>query len=512
MRKLEIKKYILPLLTLLVFTANSQNRSKKKDKRPNIVIILSDDIGFEEFGAYKVIKGPTNTPNVDKLGKEGVTFKTAYAQSICGPSRAMFYSGNYAANNGAYDNKIEYRPEDKGRSKDLEKFPNFVRVLHDAGYKTAVAGKWHNPIGGMLGVNNDILGVDKYVVYNSNQNSIKKITGKTLTPDENWENEAISGKPILSRYWKPAYIQDGKLLETTMKDYGPDLLKNYICDFIKDNAKSEQPFLAFYPMVLAHTSHCVTPIEVANGEKPSNTNYKHRTEKGRSIFKNQIHYADKLVGDILKTIKDQGLSDNTIIIFASDNGTTSVSKSKGVEFGVHIPFIVAGSGIKKRGMTDELIDFTDVLPTLADFAEAKIPARYNVDGVSAKDFLTGKSNKTKEVIYAQPGITSLVRTKDYLLEAVCPLYGYPNGRFYKTNGSFDGRGYENITHNDSYKKSRNQFQIYLNTTQSKLPTSFEDPIWKDKSLKRGYNHFTNKKRMKTHLALPLDYQFYDPSF
>ena len=132
-------------------------QKNKKKQRPNIVVILSDDIGFEEFGIYKVKKGEvSNTPNIDKLGEVGVAFKTAYAQSICGPSRAMFYSGNYAMHNGAYDNKIKYRPEDKGKSKDLEKFPNYVRVLHDAGYKTAVAGRWHNPIGGMLGLNNDI--------------------------------------------------------------------------------------------------------------------------------------------------------------------------------------------------------------------------------------------------------------------------------------------------------------------------------------------------------------------
>ena len=487
-------------------------QKNKKKQRPNIVVILSDDIGFEEFGIYKVKKGEvSNTPNIDKLGEVGVAFKTAYAQSICGPSRAMFYSGNYAMHNGAYDNKIKYRPEDKGKSKDLEKFPNFVRVLHDAGYKTAVVGRWHNPIGGMLGLNNDILGVDQYVAYIRSQNMVNKITGQTLTPDENWENAAISGEPILSRYWKPTYIQDGKLLETTMQDYGPDLLKNYICDFIKDNAKSDQPFLAFYPMVLAHSSHCVTPIEVANGEKASNVHYKWGSEKGASIFLNQVKYADKLVGEIVQTIKDQGIEDNTIIIFTSDNGTTSSAKSKGVEYGVHIPFVVAGPGIKKRGMTDELIDFTDVLPTVADFAHATIPSKYKIDGISTKDFLTGKSNHTKDVIYAQPGISSIVRTKDYLLEAVCPLYGYPMGRFYETNDSYDGRGYENITHDENFKKERAEFQKLLEKTGSKLPTSFEDPLW-EKELKRGNKHFNSAQQKRGHLRLPLNYQFYDPSF
>ena len=111
------------------------------------------------------------------------------------------------------------------------------------------------------------MGVDQYVVYNSFPAAIKKLTGESVTPDENWEIAAISKQPILSRYWKPHLVKDGKLMKTTMKDYGPDLLTNYIKDFIKDNAKSDQPFLAFYPMVLAHSSHCITPIESGSGSK-----------------------------------------------------------------------------------------------------------------------------------------------------------------------------------------------------------------------------------------------------
>lgn len=504
---------LITCLLLLVDLSFSQEiNGSKKDTRPNIILILSDDIGFEEYGIYKVKKGvPTNTPAIDKLGEQGVTFKTAYAQSICGPSRAMLYSGTYAANNGAYDNKITYRPDEDLKKKNLDQFPNFIRVLHDAGYKTAVAGKWHNPIGGILGLHNDLLGVDQYIVYNSQPSGVEKITGIKLIPDENWETAAISKEPILSRYWKPAFVQDSELLETTMNDYGPDILTDYICDFIEENADSEQPFLAFYSMVLAHSSHCVTPIEVAAGAKPSNEHFLSGSEQGASIFKNQIHYVDQLVDKILKKVKEQGIEDNTIIIYTSDNGTTASAKSKGVEYGVHIPFIVAGAGIKQRGMTDELIDFTDVLPTLADFAQAEIPSKYQIDGKSAKDFLTGASEHTKEVIYAQPGLASLVRTKDYLLEAVCPQYGYPDGRFYKTNGSFDGRSYENITHVEAYSSERYQFGEYLKLVQSKLPPSFDDPIWQAK-IKRGYKYFTDPKRRKSHLALPLKYQFYDPSF
>ena len=482
-------------------------------KRPNIVLILADDIGFEEFGVYKVKKNkPSNTPNIDALAEQGVAFKTAYAQSICGPSRSMIYSGNYAMNTGAYDNKLAYKPGMKRINKDLDRLPNFVKVLHDAGYTTLVSGKWHNPAGGTLGVHNELLGVDEYMVYNSQPSSVKKLTGIDLKPDENWETAAISKQPILSRYWKPQYVKNGKLLETTMKDYGPDLLSDYVCDFIKRKAKSDQPFLAFYPMVLAHSSHCVTPIDVKNGDKPSNVHERMADPKGKRYFLNQVAYADQLVQKIWNTIQEQGIADETIFIFTSDNGTTASAKSKGVEYGVHIPFVVTGAGIKQRGMTDELTDFTDVLPTLAAFAETKVPSKYNVDGVNIKPFLTGKSNETKPVIYAQPGVSSIVRTKDYLLEAVSPVYGYPKGRFYKTNNSYDGRKYENITHDEKYTVQRTQFEKYLDKFHNLSPVSFDDPIWEKPNLKRAYKHFNNPKRKKSHLSLPVNYKFYDPSF
>lgn len=500
---------IFSLIFSLLVTSTFGQESKKGD-RPNIVVILSDDVGFEEFGIYNVIKDkPTNTPNIDKLGAEGVTFKTAYAQSICGPSRAMLYSGNYASNNGAYDNKIKYIPNDN--SKDKDRSPNFIKVLHDSGYKTAVVGKWHNPIGGTLGLDNKLLGVDEYISWNADKNMVQKISGTEIKPEPYWEIARISKQPILPRYWKPAYVKNGELMQTTMDDYGPDILSNFIIDFIMKNADNTEPFLAFYPMVLAHGAHCVTPYDVADGAQPSNEHFRNGDEPGNTYFQNQIRYADKLVGDIWQAIQDAGIADNTIFIFASDNGTTSSAKGKGVEYGVHVPVVVAGAGIKQRGMTDELMDFTDVLPTLADFAQTKIPSKYNVDGISLKPFLTGATNETKPVIFAQPGITSMVRTKDFLLEAVCPLYGYPQGRFYKTNGSFDGRDYENITHNSEYVEIRKQFETFLDEYQSKLPTSFDNPLW-EKELKKGFKHFNTSQQKKNHLSLPKKYKFYNEEF
>ncbi|MEX0322733.1 MAG: sulfatase-like hydrolase/transferase [Puniceicoccaceae bacterium] len=480
---------------------------------PNIVVILSDDAGFEEFGIYKVKKGvPTNTPNIDKLGEQGVAFAHCWGQSICGPSRSMLLTGNYAVHTGSYDNNMTYLPGHNGRLPKDDRLPHFTKLLHDAGYKVAVGGKWHNPAGYMVINNPKELGLDSYCVWDASPRPFEERLGKKLVPDKNWEIASISGEPKISRYWKPGVIKNDKVVPTTMDDYGPDIFCDFICKFIEENAKAGQPFLAYYTQVLPHGAHCPTPDVVAAGEPKTNMSFKKGTEKGMQMFLAQINYADKLVGRVVAKIEEMGIADNTIIIYTSDNGTTSSAKSRAVEYGVHVPFVVAGAGIKQRGMTDELMDFTDVLPTLVDFAGTSVPDKYNVDGTSLESFLTGKSDTTKPVIYAFPGPARLVRTKDYMLEAVCPIYGQPFGRFYKTNGSWDGRGYENITHNPEYRKERDRFEALMNELPSVIPDSWDDPVWQDPTMQKGYKHFNDPLRKRKHLELPPSYKFYDESF
>ncbi|GAA6204567.1 sulfatase-like hydrolase/transferase [Thalassotalea sp. SU-HH00458] len=501
-------KYTILFLSLM-FISNQAQASKQ----PNIVVILSDDAGFEEFGLYKVKKGvPTNTPNIDALADRGVAFKYAWTQAICGPSRSMLLSGNYAINTGAYDNKIYYLA-DKRDYKRKDRLPSFTKVLKDAGYAVTVSGKWHNPAGYDLVKNSKELGVDSYTTWSSSPTDYENILGRKLLPDETWERSAISDKPIISRYWKPGIIKNGEVIPTTMNDYGPDIFTTEIINFIEQQTKANKPFLAYYTMVLPHSSHTVTPNEVAKGKTPSNKHFRKGSQQGMKYFLSQVNYADQLVGKIVNKIDELGITDDTYIIFSSDNGTTASAKSKAVEYGVHVPFIAAGADVKKRGMTEELMDFTDLLPTLAELAGTSIPKHFNVDGQSMANFLTGKSDETKEVIYAFPGPATLVRTKDYLLEAVAPIYGKPEGRLYKTNGSHDGRGYENITHNPKYADVKAKFKTYLDAKPHTLPDDFNHPAWSStEAMIRGRKHFDNKKRAIKHLALPKDYQFYDPSF
>ena len=266
-----------------------------------------------------------------------------------------------------------------------------------------------------------------------------------------------------------------------------------------------------YNMNLAHSAHCITPFEVQAGANPDNTHIRKGTPEGTKIFKSQVRYMDTLVGRIVDTVEKQGIRDDTIIIYTSDNGTTSSSKGKGVEYGVHVPFVISGAEININGPTESLMDFTDILPTFAEWAGVDL-SNVKYDGSSLVSFLRGEVNDTKPVIYSFPGPARLIRTKTHLLEAVCPLYNQPVGKLYRTNGSFDGRGYQNIARDDDYLEVRHEFENLKKLLPSVLPESFSDIIWEREEMVRAKDFFDNDRRKRMTLSLPKDYAFYDDTF
>ena len=135
----------------------------------------------------------------------------------------------------------------------------------------------------------------------------------------------------------------------------------------------------------------------------------------------------------------------------------------------------------------------------------------SLDGKSLASFLAGKVDTTKDVIYSFPGPVRLVRTKTHLLEALSPLYNQPQGKFYETNGSFDGRGYKNVTHIKDAIPMREYFSELLAKFPSTLPLTFDDPIWSREEIQKGKDHFNNDRRKRLTLQLPKNYSFYDDS-
>ncbi len=330
------------------------------ERPPNVVLIMADDVGFECFGAYG--SAQYRTPRIDRLADSGVRFTNCYATPLCTPSRVALMTGlsnvrNYADFGALLPDQF-----------------TMAKAFSDSGYVTAVAGKWQlqggtNAAGVPAGD-----GFDTYCLWN---------TAKT-------------GR---SRYWNPSIECDGSIVEAGEDAYGPDLVVDFLLRFIEDNR--DRPFFAYYPMILPHSPFDPTPHSTDRGSEDEQRN-----------FEDMVAYTDHLVGRLHDKLESLGLLRQTIFVFTADNGshnrlTSSLSGSrirgdKGAptDAGTHVPLIVSAPGLVSGGrVLDDLIDFTDFLPTLSDAASLQLPDDLATDGVSFWDRLQGRPGKPREWLF-----------------------------------------------------------------------------------------------------------------
>jgi len=456
-------------------------------RKMNIVFIMADDVSPEMFNCYGLRK--IRTPNIDKIASEGVMFRTAWASAICAPSRALVMTGRYGNSSGVYHNGLWM-----GKSRRLlEQNLSFGKLLKDAGYATAIAGKWH--CGATMPYSKHG-GFDEYCLWEGAREIAQ-------LPDKPEYKAMYSGDGDHPRFWQPSIIRNHELLKTGPKDFGPDIFTNFICDFIQRN--KDKPFLAYYPMAAPHGTRdgvTTTPLRGEVGEmgKPPTA----AEADARFVALNE--YIDILVGRIVKKVTDLSIADRTIIIFCGDNGTAVTAKSRGVERGCHVPFTVCGAGIKKRGATDELMDFSDLLPTFCEYAGVRLPDKYHIDGKSLKPFLTGKSDTHRDWIYSCIGTTQLVRTKQHMLEVVNPILSMPEGRFYFCGDNRFGKGYKLVSNSPEHAKARRQFAAIL----SKYPALLENhPHFKTSKGKKWLQTYKEPAAAAKHLHNHKNYRFYE---
>lgn len=474
--------------------------SHGQGSRPNIILIMADDVSPDLFGAYG-LKGAAKTPNIDMLANEGVMFKTAYASAMCGPSRVEIMTGRYANTTGAYHNSIWL---DGARKDVYTENIAFSKVLKESGYATAITGKWH---AGVQMPHESVLAFDEYSLWEG----LKEIKALPGSPKF---TGLFENKKTTSRYWHPAYIENGKLLDTKPSDYGPRIEADFIMDFMERQVKAKKPFLAYWPTVAPHGTrkgYPTTPLRGKQGEMDKAPN----AAESRARFVALNEYLDMLVGDVVTKVKDLGIADNTAIIFVSDNGTAVTAKTRGVERGPQVAHIVWGAGIKKRGATDELTDFSDIAPTLIDWANAedKLPKDYKFDGVSLVPFLTGETDAHREWIYGYISGSQIVRTKNYLLEVVNPMLGMPKGRMYFTGDNRFGEGYQlikgDMSGDKEHAKARKQFDDIL---AQYPPLTADHPYFSKKRGKKFLQDYTSKKSKAKHLHNHRDYKTYDETY
>ncbi|MBW8036018.1 MAG: sulfatase-like hydrolase/transferase, partial [Planctomycetes bacterium] len=253
----------------------------KNKKRPNIVLIMADDIGFEGISAYGSLS--YKTPVLDRLAKEGMRFDYCFSQPICTPSRVEIMTGKYNFRNYTKFGQLD------------PKEITFANLLKDSGYETLVAGKWQ--LGG---------GAEKVAGFGFENHCLWHIEGRE------------------SRFWEPRIMIDGKVKTEEIKDrYGPDVICDYVTDFIKK--PKSKPFFVYYPMTLVHPPYVPTPDSPEGG---SRTREGHWGKGGEEYFDDMVAYMDKCIGRVVDTLEKQGLRDNTLLMFTGDNGCTTNIYSK----------------------------------------------------------------------------------------------------------------------------------------------------------------------------------------
>lgn len=478
------------------------------EKKPHIVFILADDVSADMFSCYGQA-GSAKTPNIDRIANEGVCFRTCFAPAICGPSRALLMTGVYANRTGAFRNDMWAF---ESRATLFVQQHSWAKLLREGGYKTAIAGKWHC---GAKDPWDELVGFDEYCLYESPA-KIKGHFGIDVIASGQREDIDL---PDL-RYWYSSMVQNGKYVPVTKNDFGPDQRCDFLIDFMTRKAKANEPFIAYWPIVIPHGPYSTTPdagepmdIELVK-PNPKGVSKEERTRimgeyanLQQKRFVNLIEYMDKLVGRLMTTAEDLGIYEDTYFIFCSDNGTAVTAKDRGVERGVHVPFVVRGPGIKPRGMTDALTDFSDIAPTLLDMAKISHPTDVAFDGKSLLPFLHGKSPTHRTWIYAYTGPVQVLRTKNYLLEARSPFFGKPDGRFYFTGNHRFGEAYKRVDHNPEHATQRNMLQDILNSLPSHL--NHDHPFWASKHGKRWLANNDKDEIAKKQLFNHSDYQRYD---
>lgn len=372
-RKRKIFKWIVPLMLLVSSFVTAANEKLPAEK-PNIIVIIADDLGWMDVG----YNGDDffETPHIDQLAADGMVFNRFYPSAAnCAPSRACLLTGMYTPRHQVYlpqglsrggeVSKMRFKVPTQGQNSTFNTIPvsintvspefeSLAEMLKKSGYVSARLGKWH--------IGDDNQGFDVL----SAAGEIGEITN--YCGDE-------------QRYYNDDHVAE-RLTDTAL-------------DFIEDNKKN--PFFLYLSHWEVHT-----PL-AARDERIDY--YKNKLDRWPDksydpVYAGEVEQVDISVGRVLNKLKDLSLEDNTVVIFTSDNGGLSsvtnnsplrAGKGTYYEGGIRVPFCIKWPGVTKPGTeTDIPITGVDFMPTFAEMADAKLPQDQPVDGDSFVPILTGE--------------------------------------------------------------------------------------------------------------------------
>jgi len=378
--------FVIPILSI-----NAQQTNDHR--RPNIIFIFADDLGYGDVGCYGQQK--IETPNIDRLAQKGMKFTQFYSGStVCAPSRSSFLTGLHTGHTAIRGNE-SFPPE--GQTPLPDSILTFVNILQQNGYATAAFGKWGL---GYITTSGDPnkKGFDKFYGYNCQS------LAHNYYPDHLWN--------------------DHERVDFSIKDsvYSADIIHQHALQYLK--TADSKPFFMYLPYTIPHGEVIVPHDSIFYyyvkkfDEKPVNAK---RMYDGRPLgeyphasFAAMVSRLDKYVGEIVKLVEEKGIADNTLIIFTSDNGPhkegggdpdffNSNGIYKGIkrdlyEGGIRVPFIAYWPGKIRSSVIDNPAALWDMYPTFLQLAG--IPGKKKIDGLSLVPalFQTGKQ-KQHEYFY-----------------------------------------------------------------------------------------------------------------
>jgi arylsulfatase A-like enzyme len=358
-----------------------QSLASLAGKRPNVILVLADDLGYGDLGCYGQRR--IRTPQIDQFAREGTRFTQAYAgATVCAPSRCSLFTGLDGGHARIRGNKdVWLQPEDQTMS----------QMLKSAGYQTGLFGKWS--LGG-IGTNGhpNAKGFDEFFGYFSQMQAHLYYPEVLL---HNRREVALTGN------WG-----------TARKQWAHDVINQRAFDWIE---KTTGPFFAHLAWTIPHANNELGRVTGNGMEVPSDKPYSREPwPQVERNFAAMVTRMDKSVGELMTLLKRRGLDDNTLVLFASDNGPhkegghdADFFESRGplrgikrdlYEGGIRVPMIARWPGHVPSGKTSDFVwAFWDLMPTLGELCGAKIPAGLN--GQSVAPALEGRSQQEHEFLY-----------------------------------------------------------------------------------------------------------------
>ncbi len=379
------------LLSLVFLTGSFAVLAQNKKIKPNIILIMTDDQGYGDFGftGNPYIK----TPNIDKLAGRSVRLTNYHNSPVCAPTRASLLTGRYAQRTGVHDTY------NNGAIMAAEEI-TIAEILAKNGYKTGIAGKWH------LGDNYPFRASDQGFQY-----SLVHGGGGIGQPGDHIANFT---RPD-SSYFNSVLSENNKLVYP--KGYCSDIFTDAAIKFLRDN--SGNPFFLYLSFNAPHT-----PLQLPGKYEEQYKNLKFDSafdqdpakpwsemttadkENARKVY-GMVTNIDDNIGRLLTELKTRKLEENTIVIFLTDNGNQQLRYNGGFrglktsvyEGGTLVPFLISGAGLPENKEVDALVAHVDIMPTILEAAGIPFPKEIQTDGQSVLQLLSGKQNTNERLFY-----------------------------------------------------------------------------------------------------------------